>query len=73
MRADGDGARKLVGEGQDFFGVPAWAPDGSKIYTVNPYSAGLNGELEVFAAGKPDAIGHPKVGINPYAIAIQPK
>lgn len=51
----------------------AVTPDGSKIYTVNPYSAGLMGELEVFAAGKPDAIAHPKVGVNPYAIAIQPQ
>src|SRR5258706_11478117 len=42
MRADGDGARKLVGGGQDFFGVPAWAPDGKHIaYVRTRYSVGM--------------------------------
>ena len=42
MRADGGGARKLVGGGQDFFGVPAWAPDGKHIaYVRTRYSVGM--------------------------------
>jgi Tol biopolymer transport system component/DNA-binding winged helix-turn-helix (wHTH) protein len=42
MRADGDGARKLVEGGQDFFGAPAWAPDGKRIaYVRTRYSVGM--------------------------------
>jgi DNA-binding beta-propeller fold protein YncE len=51
----------------------AVTPDGSKIYTVNPYAPGLTGELEVFQTGKADAVKHLNVGVNPYAIAIQPQ
>jgi DNA-binding beta-propeller fold protein YncE len=51
----------------------AITPDGQKIYAVNPYGPGLNGELEVFQAGKADPIKHLNVGVNPYAIAIQPQ
>ena len=52
MRADGDGARKLVGGGQDFFGTPAWAPDGKHIaYVRTRYSVGMpwiRNRVEVF-------------------------
>lgn len=51
----------------------AVTPDGKKVYTVNPYAPGLTGELEVFASDQPNATAHLNVGMNPYAIAIQPK
>jgi len=42
MRADGDGARKLVEGRQDFFGAPAWAPDGKHVaYVRTRYSVGM--------------------------------
>ncbi len=42
MRADGDGARKLIDGGADFFGAPAWAPDGKHIaYVRTRYSVGM--------------------------------
>ncbi len=42
MRADGDGAHKLIEGGQDFFGAPAWAPDGKHIaYVRTRYSVGM--------------------------------
>jgi len=42
MRADGDGAHKLIEGGPDFFGAPAWAPDGKHIaYVRTRYSVGM--------------------------------
>src|SRR5882724_11933575 len=42
MRADGDGARKLIHGGADFFAAPAWAPDGKHIaYVRTRYSVGM--------------------------------
>jgi Tol biopolymer transport system component/DNA-binding winged helix-turn-helix (wHTH) protein len=42
MRADGDGARKLIDGGPDFFSAPAWAPDGKHIaYVRTRYSVGM--------------------------------
>jgi Tol biopolymer transport system component/DNA-binding winged helix-turn-helix (wHTH) protein len=42
MRADGDGAHKLIEGGTDFFGAPAWAPDGKRIaYVRTRYTIGM--------------------------------
>jgi len=42
VRSDGEGPRKLVGDGKDVFGPPVWSPDGTHLaFMRGRFAAGL--------------------------------
>jgi len=50
MSLDGTPARKIAGGNGDFFGPPAWSPDGTMLafaHGTDSYGYGVNGEIQI--------------------------